>query len=148
MKEINFNALKDEIFKRLKELKEVVISTSYKDQVTSRTVYCYLDNDYLHFITSKAYTKYRQISRNPNVALCSGNMQIEGIAEIMGHPKECEINIDDENTMNYVNHYGRIKNTVLIRVRPTKVILYKGQGYYQYLHLAEEKAFSKGSVRG
>ena len=147
MKELNYSFLKEEISKTLKEMKEIVISTSFKDQVTSRTVYCFSDGESLFFITSKAYTKYKQIIKNPKVAVCKEKMQIEGIAEIIGHPSEFEMNIEDEGTKNYISHYSRLKNTVLIKVKPKKITIYKGPGHYYYMLIDEEKAFSKGKDR-
>ena len=82
--------------------------------------------------------------KNPRVAACIGNIQIEGVAEVMGHPKEIKIEIENEGTKNYITSYSRFKNTVLIKVNPKKVALYKGKGIYQYLDIECEKAFSKG----
>ena len=49
MKEINYSVLKEEIIEALKDIKEIVISTSYKDHVTSRTVYCFFKEESLFF---------------------------------------------------------------------------------------------------
>lgn len=144
MKEINYNELKEEVTKKMKSLKEVVVSTSYKDHVTSRTVYCFYENESLYFITSKAYTKFKQIQKNLNIAACYANMQLEGIAEIVGHPKEIKMKIEDEETKNYIESYSKYKNTVLIKIKPLKITLYKSPGLYQYLDIVDGKAYSKG----
>jgi len=147
MKTLCFSDVKEDFIERFKELNSVVLSTSYKDHVTSRTVYCFVDGLDIYFITSKAYTKYKQILKNPKVALCHEKIQIEGIAEIIGHPRECPLPTHNEDATNYIEQFSKYKNTVLIRVKPTLVTLYKGRGYYQYLYILEEKALSKGLER-
>lgn len=41
-------------------------------------------------MTSKAYAKYKQILKNPLVAMCFNNVQIQGRAVILGHPTSDE----------------------------------------------------------
>lgn len=144
MKEIDFALLKDELAASLKKISEIVVSTSYNDIVTSRTVFCSSDGSDVYFITSKAYTKYKQIVKNPNVALCRDNIQITGTAEIPGHPSMMNLKFGNEEADKYISHYSRYKNTVMIKVVPAKIVLYRGRGVYDYCDLRTGTAVRKG----
>ena len=77
------------------------------------------------FETDKNSGKIKQIMRNPNVALCAGNVQIEGVAKIGKHP------LDESNAEFvelYINShlpayqlYSHLKDSVVVTVEP-KVI--------------------------
>ncbi|HNX60876.1 MAG TPA: hypothetical protein PKK43_17380 [Spirochaetota bacterium] len=144
MKEIDFALLKDELTAALKKISEIVVSTSCNDIVTSRTVFCSSDGSAVYFITSRAYTKYKQIVKNPNVALCRDNIQITGRAEILGHPSSINLKFENEEAGKYISHYSRYKNTVMIKVVPAKIVLYRGKGIYDYCDLETGKAMRKG----
>jgi general stress protein 26 len=64
----------------------VVLSTSLKDIVTSRTVTVIPFNNALYFTSIKrpGATKMEQIEKNPNVAICVNATQITGVASILG----------------------------------------------------------------
>lgn len=150
MKDINYQELHDEIVEVLKKTREIVVATSYKDKVTARTVYCICNGLDIYFITSRAYTKYKQIQKNNKVALAASNIQMEGISEDLGHPKDtenefikdiCEL---DEGYKKYYNKYSRLKNTVLIKVNPTLITFNKGNGNTEYLNVDEKTALKKG----
>ena len=147
MKELDYELLKEEVWSYLKCFKEVVLSTSYKDYVTSRTVYCFFDEGGLYFITSKAYTKYKQLIQNSRVSVCRDHIQLEGIAEDRGHPDANNIQVADEEMRDYISQYARYKNTTLIKISITKATIYKGKGLYHYLLIEDKKAFSKGIER-
>lgn len=150
MRDSNYTVLFMKIRKIFSKTKEIVISTSHKDKVTARTVYCVCDSLDIYFITSKAYTKFKQISKNSNVALVINNIQIEGVADILGHPTSDEnyffkeICNREQDYMNYYIKYSRYKNSVLIRVKPSLITSYQGDGVYEYLDLREERAYIKG----
>jgi general stress protein 26 len=64
----------------------VVLSTSHKDFVTSRTVtiISFKDALYLTSIRRPGAIKIEQIEKNPNVAICFNATQITGTAAIIG----------------------------------------------------------------
>ena len=61
MKEIDFKELSNEIIDLLHNISEITVATCNSNKVTARTVYCMCDNLNLYFITSSAYTKYKQL---------------------------------------------------------------------------------------
>lgn len=150
MKDINYQELHDEIVEVLKKTREIVVATSYKDKVTARTVYCICNGLDIYFITSRAYTKYKQIQKNNKIALAIKNLQAEGVAEVLGHPTAienefikdiCEL---DEGYKKYYDKYSRYKNTTLIKFNRTLITLYKGDGIYEYLNVDDKIALKKG----
>lgn len=66
--------------------KTMVLSTSFQDKVTSRMMSIVLINGKFYFQTDQNFRKYKQLCSNPNVALCSDNIQIEGRCKEIGHP--------------------------------------------------------------
>lgn len=151
MREINYVELLNEIKEKLNKMKEIVVATCYKQRITARIVNCVCDGVNIYFITSKAYTKYKQIIKNPNVALAVNNIQIEGVAKVLGHPSVDEnehfISIcrQDKDYYDYYNKYSNYKNSVLIKVKPNLITVYKGRGCYHYLNLVLEKGYKKGN---
>ncbi len=82
----NFKKLKKECFDILDNNKHIVLATSYNNLVTARTISYVMINEKLYFQTLKTYEKVNQINHNNRVALCIDNLQIEGLAKIVGHP--------------------------------------------------------------
>lgn len=152
MRETSYTELLNEVIELLGNTQEIVVATSYKDRVTARMVYCICDGVNIYLITSKAYTKYKQIKKNKNIALSANNIQIEGIAEILGHPLDKEnehFKVICEQDRDYIEHYKKYtkyKNSILIKVNPILITLYQGRGTYKYLNLQEKKGYKKGRI--
>lgn len=64
----------------------MVLSTSAEQTVSSRMMSVVLIDGLFYFQTDCTFRKYRQLSQNPNAALCIDNIQIEGLCEEIGHP--------------------------------------------------------------
>jgi len=145
MKELDFEKKYNEVLKRLENEKTIVLATSHKDKVTARSVWFILYKSSIYFITSKAYTKYKQIEKNPNIALCLDNIQIEGIGNIKGHSslKENELIRDYcEKKHTGITHFMKYKNSVFVEVKINKITIWnKGR---EYIDLAEKKAYRVG----
>lgn len=65
----------------------MVLSTCAEGRVTSRSMSMVIIDGKFFCQTNKDYLKCKQISDNPNVALCFGKYSIEGKCEILGHPQ-------------------------------------------------------------
>lgn len=66
----------------------MVLSTCAGSRVTSRSMSVVIFGGKFCFQTNKDYLKSRQISDNPNVALCFGKFSIEGSCKMLGHPED------------------------------------------------------------
>lgn len=83
-----FSAQCAALFKDLGEHRNMVLSTSFEDNVTSRMMSIIILNDVFYFQTDKNSEKYKQLQKNPRASLCTDNFQIEGACEELGHPLE------------------------------------------------------------
>ncbi len=86
MMDLSYSDLENEIYNNIGEKAFLVLSTSYKDRVTSRTMSFLVIDKKFYFQTDDTFLKFEQIKNNPNVSLCINNIQIEGVAKILGHP--------------------------------------------------------------
>jgi general stress protein 26 len=147
MKSLDYEVLKQNVISALENSNSIVLATSSNNRVTAREVY-FASNDFrIFFITSKAYDKCKQIEKNNNVALCLGNIQMEGIATIKGHPNLAK-NINEKNiclnkSREEFEPYFKYKNTVLIEVVVSLVKLWNNRGR-EYLDINKHEAYRVG----
>lgn len=130
--EQDYCSLENEVKTILGDHKVMVLATCSDDRVTARSVSCILKGLSIFFQTDKSFTKYDQILKNPRVALCFNNVQIEGKAMIKGHP------FDEKNSyflgqfQKYFNSsyqkYSCLENEVVIEVEPALITLWKYDG--------------------
>lgn len=86
MIEIDYDRLESVIIEIVQGHNDIVLSTCYKNKVTSCSM-CFANDDLnFYFLTGIRSTKFKQIEVNNQVALCTSNIQIEGTAEILGSP--------------------------------------------------------------
>lgn len=142
----NYSLMKDEIFMQLGNSKVMVLATSCEDKVTARNMSCIMLNHKIYFQTDYLFLKTQQIYKNPNVALCVDNIQIEGTAKVKGHPDE-----DPEFSEGYKKYYrnsydtySHLKNQIVIEVEPTLITLWKysdnRKPYREFLNLKLQNA--------
>ena len=103
--------------------KTMVLSSSLNDKVSSRMMSIICLDGLFYFQTDKTFRKYNQLIQNPQVALCTENIQIEGICTEIGHPLEDCIfcNIYKECFGNSFIKYSSLNNERLFAVTPTYV---------------------------
>ncbi len=101
----------------------MVLSTSEDNIVSSRMMSVVLIDGAFYFQTDVTFKKYRQLTRNPNVALCIDNIQIEGICEELGHPLQFPLFCTrfQECFKGSFDAYTSLKNERLFVVKPTDV---------------------------
>lgn len=90
--EICYLDLENEIIASLEKNKVWVLSTSYNDYVTSRSMSIINEGLNIYFQTNKCYIKDSQMRENNKVSLCFNNISIEGTVEEIGDWK------DEKNT--------------------------------------------------
>jgi uncharacterized pyridoxamine 5'-phosphate oxidase family protein len=147
MQEINYDILKDEAIQFLGAQKFLVLATSSDDRVTARTMGYVNKGLTIYFQTDKTSLKVKQIERNPNVALCGANVQIEGLARIRNHPldpsnREFIDLLKKKHTLAF-NTYSHLKNEIVIEVEPRLIIFWKyidDKPLREFLYIREAKA--------
>ena len=65
-----------------------ILATSLDDVVTARKMWMVPDGLKIYCWGAPNSRKHRQIQANPNVAVVAGFVQVEGVAELLGHPKD------------------------------------------------------------
>lgn len=147
MEEINFKKLKLEMIEFLNENKHMVLATCADNHVTARTVSIINHDLKIFFQTDRDFVKHKQIKQNPNVALSSGNIQIEGKAQITCHPLENSFFRDSYQKYHKSSfeNYSCLKDEVIIEVEPILITFWKydskNKPFRDYLMVAEKKAY-------
>ncbi len=147
---INYDTLNDEVIQFLDTHKILMLATSANNRVTARSMSCVNKGLTIYFQTDKKSIKFKQIERNPQLALCAENVQIEGMAIIGNHP------LDSSNKefieMYKISHpiafnaYSHLEKQVAIKVEPKFITLWKysdGKPYREFLYIHSHKAERK-----
>jgi uncharacterized pyridoxamine 5'-phosphate oxidase family protein len=150
MEEINYDVLKDEAIQFLGAQKFLVLATSSNDRVTARTMGYVNKGLTIYFQTDRNFLKVKQIEKNPHVALCGANVQIEGIAKIRNHPfdpsnKEFIELFKKKHTLAF-NTYSHLKNEIVIEVESRLITFWKyidDKPLREFLYIKETKAERK-----
>jgi len=153
IREIDYKKKKKDIIKFLesKDNAVMVLATSHNDRVIARNVLIASKGLDLYFFTWRHSRKCKQISENPRVALCKDDVQIEGLAEILGallEEKNKEyVDILRNKFPDSVKRWENRPGMVIIRIRPTLIAtaseIISDQIYLDYLDLENETAYTK-----
>lgn len=118
----------EKLYARIGKSKVMVLATSEQDRVTARLVSCVICNEHIYFQTDKKFIKYSQILANPNVALCFENVQIEGVATVIGHPLDSGNHFFAEAYQNHFKEsfhsYSSLVDEVLVEIKPTLITVW------------------------
>lgn len=121
--------LKSEIINILEKEKHMVMATCADGRVTARTMSHINEGIDILFQTDGKFLKAEQIHKNPNVAVCIGNMQIEGTAIHSGKPVDPENAGFCEKYKQKHSHsfemYAGVKTEIVFIVKPSFITLWK-----------------------
>ena len=148
---IDYEELKKEVLESLDHNKIWVLSTEAEHKVTSRSMSIVHRGLQIYFQTNECYVKSEQMQKNNNVALCTGNISIEGAAEAIGSWRD-EKNKELMELYASVHPgsfeaYGMLEGQVVYEVTPKLVKLWKyidGTPIRQNLLVEEETAQQLG----
>ncbi|HBE79558.1 MAG TPA: pyridoxamine 5'-phosphate oxidase [Firmicutes bacterium] len=148
MEKLNYFEAEKEVIDSISKNKLMVLATSFENRVTARTMSIINKGITIFFQTDKNFIKYQQIERNPNVALCIENIQIEGIAKIKGHPYENSFFTDTfkiKHKGSYEN-YSHLTDEIVIEVEPHFITFWKynetdRKPYRDFINVRERKAY-------
>ncbi len=148
MMDLSYSDLENEIYNNIGEKAFLVLSTSYKDRVTSRTMSFLVIDKKFYFQTDDTFLKFEQIKNNPNVSLCINNIQIEGVAKILGHPFQ-ETNKQflehyKNSFLSSFKNYSALDREVVISIEPVFITLWKYEGnkpLRDFLDIKNKKAY-------
>ena len=115
-----------ELIQGIGEAKKAVLATSSNNRVTSRTMSFVIYENKFYCQTDKKFLKVEQILDNPKVSICIDNIQIEGIAQIIGKPSENNIfsTLFNKYFKNSYENYSFLENEVLLKINPTFIAVW------------------------
>lgn len=64
----------------------MTLSTCAENRVTSRQMSVIVSDGKFYFQTDENFLKFKQLSENPNAALCYKNFSVEGVCRCIGKP--------------------------------------------------------------
>jgi len=152
-KELDYQKKKEKIIRFLESKDNAImaLATSHNNRVIARNVLIASNGLDLYFLTWGHSRKCIQIRENPRVALCKDDVQIEGVAEILG-------GLLDEKNKEYtdvlrnkfpdsVERWEHQPGMVVVRVRPTLIVtaseISSDQVYLDYVDLEDETAYAE-----
>lgn len=119
----SFDEKLSELWKKIGTHGIMTLSTCSANRVTSRSMSMVVTDGRFYCQTDQTYLKYRQISENPNVAVCHKNFSIEGTCQCIGKPLENDFFIDAFKKHFYGSYkaYSDLQNEVLLEIVPTLI---------------------------
>lgn len=145
---MKFEEAYEKFWKELGVNKKMVLSSSFENIVSSRTMSIIILDKKFYFQTDKTFRKYSQLKGNCNVALCIDNIQIEGICNELGHP---DTNVEFCNAYKKYfpasySRYSSLENERLFDVLPTFIerwIYIDGVPYMEKFDIVNKKYVSE-----
>lgn len=145
---MHFKEKLNQFYNEFGEYKLMVLSTSLNDKVTSRMMSIIMVKNKFYFQTDKAFRKYNQLTKNPNVALCADNIQLEGVCRKIGKPIDnyefcC---LYKKYFKNSYEMYSTLESEVLFEITPVFIerwIYENGKPFIEIYNIHEEKYIKK-----
>ncbi|MDR0410522.1 MAG: pyridoxamine 5'-phosphate oxidase family protein [Treponema sp.] len=97
---LNYQIELEKVYTHIGEYKIMALATCSNDHPTVRLMSCIVYGNKIFFQTGTDLIKYEQICKNNNIALCVDNIQIEGIANVLGK-------INDKQNSEIIEIYKR-----------------------------------------
>lgn len=124
--------------------RKMVLSTADNNSVSSRMMSVVQAEGVFYFQTDKAMRKYKQLTANNKVALCTDNIQIEGIAEAEGRPLDHPIfgDLFKKCFKGSYDAYSSLENEVVFSIRPVFVqrwIYVEGVPYIEKYNIIDQR---------
>ena len=131
-----------------------VLATSEGNRVTAREMVYVCNGKSFTFVTTIHTRKYHQIEANNQVALSVGNVQIEGVAKIKGHPSKIENRWfvealpEQAKKLWYDLFLDPTRPETIIELAPKRMALYFGapDAHFDVLLMDEQKALRYESL--
>lgn len=149
-KQLDFDEIRNKKVKFLESHHVIVLATSYDNRVTARTVTYASKELEVCFMSWGHHKKCVQIRENPKVALCRDNVNIEGVAEILGSPLDEKnkeyVEIYKKNLPRDFEGFAHQSGMVMVKVTPTFVVSMvriDNMLYLEHLDLGSKKAYLK-----
>jgi uncharacterized pyridoxamine 5'-phosphate oxidase family protein len=149
VKVLDYNRCIEEKSRFLGDNRHMVLATSLNDTVTARTIDYVSSGLDIIFLSWGHHMKIIQINGNPKVALCRDNVQIQGVAKVLGNPfdeknKKYSILYSEKLPILFDN-FADVPGMIFVKVTPTffKTFISGKNRRLEYIDLSLKKAFWK-----
>lgn len=126
-----------ELWKKVGSHGIMTLATCAENRVTARVMSVIVYNGKFYCQTDENFLKYKQITKNPNVALCYKNYSIEGVCRCIGKP------LDEKNIFfakAFKKHffasykaYSALKTECLLEITPTLIYVWEYEFMKPYM---------------
>lgn len=145
MELLDYQTLYQEILQQLESLEAIVLATCAAEKVTARTMCPVNEGLQIFFGTNASSEKAVQMRRQPHIALAAGNMQIEAIARLLGHP-DSQAAFKKRYVEKYPQFgdlYPTTPDSLVVAAYPSVIKLYKYKGgpCEEVLDVSGQKAY-------
>jgi len=153
--ELPYDEQEQDMAAKLKKHGLMVLATTDGERVYARTVLTVFNGITGYVMAKKKSRKYTQIKVNPNVALAEGSFQIEGMATLVGHPRDEANRIylecfkrDQPQLYERQERVGNLDNPnmALLKIEPNRIAYYvqgptAEESYLNVLEPEKKKAY-------
>ncbi|MDR1217992.1 MAG: pyridoxamine 5'-phosphate oxidase family protein [Treponema sp.] len=145
--ELDYQIELGKIYTHIGEYKIMALATSNQNHPTARFMSCIVYENKIFFQTGTDLIKYKQICENNNVALCVDNIQMEGIANILGRINDKQnseiMEIYKKHYKNSYETYMHNETEVLIEIILKEIIKWdyeNGKPYRIFIDIDNKQA--------
>lgn len=124
---LDYPTLKAEVIESLENTQLMILATCLNNKVTARNMAIINDELIIMFQTNGMSEKIQQIIANPNIALATGNMQIEAAAHVSTIPEDNQRFLDRFKIKfpEYYEKYSGMTNEVIVICTPKRFAMYR-----------------------
>ncbi|MDR1148492.1 MAG: pyridoxamine 5'-phosphate oxidase family protein [Spirochaetaceae bacterium] len=145
--ELDYQVELEKIYTHVGECKIMALATSSQNHPTVRLMSCIIRENKIFFQTGTDLIKYKQICENNRVALCVDNIQMEGIADILGRTNDKKnsaiIDVYKKHYKDSYETYAHNETEVLIEIVLKKIIKWdyeNGNPYRIFIDIDSKQA--------
>jgi general stress protein 26 len=151
-KDLNFEGQKKKLVQFLdsEDNRHMALATSDGNRVQARIVLIASEGLDIYFFTWKHSRKFKQIERNPRVALCKDTVEIEGTAEKIGGLSDKKVakftDIMRRKFPDAIEKWEKKPGMKLLRIKPSFAVTgasSNGDTQIDYLDLENQRAYSE-----
>lgn len=137
--EASYKEMEQELVEELQRYRIGFLATSEKDNVRAGIMFIVTEGLTIYCFTWLKTRKYRQMEANPKVAFAIGNLQVEGVVTLWGHPQDVPEFLQAYREKQPAVYERRSKtyfarsdpDVRVIEITPTRICRYRANNRYK-----------------
>ena len=135
----SYDEMKQEMAEELTKYRIGFLATSEGDNVRAGNMFIVTEGLTIYCFTWLKTRKYKQMEANPNVAFAIGNLQVEGVVSLKGHPQDVPEFLKAYREKQPAAYERRSKtyfarsdpDVRVIEITPTRICRYRANNRYK-----------------